>query len=41
MDQNMHHGTDVRASNMTNLLEEITHLQSLKAISPPIFAYDT
>lgn len=26
---------------MTNLLEGIADLQSVKAISPPIFAYDT
>lgn len=41
MERNTHHGTDVRASAMTNLLEGIAHLQSVKAISPPIFAYDT
>ncbi len=36
-----HRGDDVRASDMTNLLEGLANLQSVKAISPPIFAYDT
>jgi hypothetical protein len=35
-----HRGGDVRASDMTNLLGGIANLQSAKAISPPIFAYD-
>jgi hypothetical protein len=35
-----HRGGDVRASDMTNLLGGLAHLQSVKAISPPIFAYD-
>ncbi|MET3515875.1 hypothetical protein ABIC63_003661 [Pseudacidovorax sp. 1753] len=35
-----HRGNDVRASDMTNLLGGIANLQSVKAISPPIFAYD-
>lgn len=36
-----HRGSDVRASDMTNLLGGLANLQSVKAISPPIFAYDT
>lgn len=35
-----HRGDDVRASDMTNLLGGLANLQSVKAISPPIFAYD-
>lgn len=35
-----HRGADVRASDMTNLLGGLANLQSVKAISPPIFAYD-
>ena len=35
-----HRGQDVRSSDMTNLLGGIANLQSVKAISPPIFAYD-
>ena len=35
-----HRGQDVRSSDMTNLLGGIANLQSAKAISPPIFAYD-
>lgn len=35
-----HRGDDVRASDMTNLLGGIANLQSAKAISPPILAYD-
>ena len=35
-----HRGDDVRASDMTNLLGGIANLQSVKSISPPIFAYD-
>jgi len=36
-----HRGADVRASDMTNLLDGLANLQSVKAISPPIFAYDS
>lgn len=35
-----HRGQDVRNSDMTNLLGGLANLQSVKAISPPIFAYD-
>ncbi|QCZ64956.1 hypothetical protein CAI18_10700 [Xanthomonas citri pv. punicae] len=35
-----HRGQDVRSSDMTNLLGGLANLQSVKAISPPIFAYD-
>lgn len=35
-----HRGDDVRGSDMTNLLGGIANLQSVKSISPPIFAYD-
>jgi hypothetical protein len=35
-----HRGGDVRASDMTNLLAGLANLQSVKSISPPIFAYD-
>lgn len=35
-----HRGQDVRSGDMTNLLGGIANLQSVKAISPPIFAYD-
>lgn len=35
-----HRGEDVRSNDMTNLLGGIANLQSVKAISPPIFAYD-
>jgi hypothetical protein len=35
-----HRGDDVRPSDMTNLLDGIANLQSVKSISPPIFAYD-
>ena len=35
-----HRGEDVRPSDMTNLLGGLANLQSVKAISPPIFAYD-
>lgn len=35
-----HRGQDVRSSDMTNLLGGIANLQSVKSISPPIFAYD-
>lgn len=35
-----HRGQDVRSNDMTNLLGGIANLQSVKAISPPIFAYD-
>lgn len=35
-----HRGPDVRSSDMTNLLGGIANLQSIKAISPPILAYD-
>lgn len=35
-----HRGQDVRSNDMTNLLGGLAHLQSVKAISPPIFAYD-
>lgn len=35
-----HRGQDVRSNDMTNLLGGIANLQSAKAISPPIFAYD-
>jgi hypothetical protein len=35
-----HRGDDVRASDMTNLLGGVANLQSVKMISPPIFAYD-
>lgn len=35
-----HRGDDVRASDMTNLLDGLANLQSVKSISPPIFAYD-
>jgi hypothetical protein len=33
-------GDDVRSNDMTSLLGGIANLQSVKAISPPIFAYD-
>ena len=36
-----HRGQDVRSSDMTNLLDGLANLQSAKAISPPIFAYDS
>lgn len=36
-----HRGDDVRASDMTNLLDGLANLQSAKSISPPIFAYDS
>ncbi len=36
-----HRGDDVRASDMTNLLDGLANLQSVKSISPPIFAYDS
>lgn len=36
-----HRGQDVRSNDMTNLLGGIANLQSVKAISPPIFAYDS
>lgn len=36
-----HRGQDVRSSDMTNLLDGLANLQSTKAISPPIFAYDS
>lgn len=36
-----HRGNDVRASDMTNLLDGVANLQSVKSISPPIFAYDS
>ena len=35
-----HRGADVRPGDMTNLLGGIANLQSVKGISPPIFAYD-
>ena len=35
-----HRPDDVRSNDMTNLLGGIANLQSVKAISPPIFAYD-
>lgn len=35
-----HRGDDVRVSDMSNLLLGIANLQSVKAISPPILAYD-
>ncbi len=35
-----HRGGDVRSNDMTNLLGGLANLQSVKAISPPIFAYD-
>ncbi len=35
-----HRGGDVRNSDMTYLLGNLAKLQSVKAISPPIFAYD-
>jgi hypothetical protein len=35
-----HRGEDVRSNDMTNLLVGIANLQSVKGISPPIFAYD-
>ncbi len=35
-----HRGGDVRSSDMTNLLGGVANLQSVKMISPPIFAYD-
>ena len=35
-----HRGADVRSNDMTNLLGGLANLQSVKAISPPIFAYD-
>lgn len=35
-----HRGQDVRSNDMTNLLGGIANLQSAKAISPPILAYD-
>lgn len=35
-----HRGDDVRVSDMSNLLTGIANLQSVKAISPPILAYD-
>lgn len=39
--QKIHHrGSDVRPSDMSNLLHKIGELQSKKAISPPIIDYD-
>jgi hypothetical protein len=38
--ENHHRRDDVRASDMTNLLGGLANLQSVKSISPPIFAYD-
>jgi hypothetical protein len=35
-----HRGENVRSNDMTNLLSGLSNLQSVKAISPPIFAYD-
>lgn len=35
-----HRGGDVRNSDMTYLLANLAKIQSVKAISPPIFAYD-
>lgn len=35
-----HRRDDVRPSDMTNLLDGLAYLQSVKSISPPIFAYD-
>lgn len=35
-----HRAEDVRSNDMTNLLGGLANLQSVKAISPPIFAYD-
>ena len=35
-----HRSEDVRSSDMTNLLGGLANLQSVKSISPPIFAYD-
>jgi hypothetical protein len=36
-----HRGDDVRASDMSNLLAGLAHLQSVKSISPPIIDYDS
>lgn len=35
-----HRGDSVRSNDMTNLLGGLANLQSVKSISPPIFAYD-
>jgi hypothetical protein len=36
-----HRGSDVRASDMSNLLGGLANLQSVKSISPPIIDYDS